>query len=407
VNIDSTQTFQSPYSVQRRTGFGALRFAGDLENEFCEHYAQISLSRARVMPSFAIMMTVINMVMRLSSDEPQAMLWFFDLAILLPTLIAALYFSTQPERYRLYQVMLSLGGLLSGIVITSIVISASQRGMPYYFAMEVAWVFALWLILGLRFRSAAITAILVSGVYIIASLYQEIEMREAGFATIMLFLVNGIGATVCYHLEFAVRSSFLESRALGKIAKELGDLAQLDGLTGLHNRRSYDTFIDRIWRQSKREQAQLTILLIDIDHFKNYNDHYGHQTGDDALKAVASVIGASAKRPLDFAARYGGEEFVLALYGQGGDSGSVVAERIRKGIKDLAIPHVKSSTGDFLTASIGVAIIMPDADRSLDGAVQMADEALYQAKEEGRDRVLVKESGSTQMQTGIFRAASA
>ncbi len=112
----------------------------------------------------------------------------------------------------------------------------------------------------------------------------------------------------CYQHEFAVRTSFLES-------KDLSELAERDGLTGLYNRRRYDKYIQRIWRQSRREKVQLTVMLIDIDHFKSFNDHYGHQAGDDALKAVANVIQMSAQRPLDFAARFGGEEFALILYG--------------------------------------------------------------------------------------------
>ena len=163
--------------------------------------------------------------------------------------------------------------------------------------------------------------------------------------------------------------------------------------------------MDRIWRQSRREQSQLTIMLIDIDHFKAFNDLYGHQAGDDALKRVAEVIAMGAQRPLDFAARYGGEEFALVLYGPANDFGRDLPEQIRQKVESLAIPHVEASAGARLTISIGVAIVTPGAERSLAGAIQMADEALYQAKEEGRNRVVVKESRSTHIETGRFRAA--
>jgi len=190
------------------------------------------------------------------------------------------------------------------------------------------------------------------------------------------------------------------------------ELTELDGLTGLNNRRTYDIYIDRIWRQSRREQAVLTIMFVDIDHFKAYNDRYGHQSGDDTLKAVADVIAAHAKRPLDFVARYGGEEFVLALYGSPADpnlypeneAARMHAETLREGIAALQIPHDDSTTGEYLTVSIGVAVILPGARRSLAGAVQMADEALYQAKEEGRNRVVVIQTGDSKFRTGRFRA---
>ncbi|MBS93207.1 MAG: hypothetical protein CL799_01990 [Chromatiales bacterium] len=222
-------------------------------------------------------------------------------------------------------------------------------------------------------------------------------------------MVNGIGAVSCYQLESTVRRSFIESRELVELAREL---TELDGLTGLNNRRTYDIYIDRIWRQSRREQAVLTIMFVDIDHFKAYNDRYGHQSGDDTLKAVADVIAAHAKRPLDFVARYGGEEFVLALYGSPADpnlypeneAARMHAETLREGIAALQIPHDDSTTGEYLTVSIGVAVILPGARRSLAGAVQMADEALYQAKEEGRNRVVVIQTGDSKFRTGRFRA---
>jgi diguanylate cyclase (GGDEF)-like protein len=318
-----------------------------------------------------------------------------------------------PERYKLYQALLALTGLFSGLVVASLYFRPSLTDMPSYFAMEVAWIFAVWLIIGLRFRIAATVALLISASHIFGIFSLNVELQVIGYETVMLLLVNAIGAMSCYQLEIAVRRSFLESKELGELNKELEILAQLDGLTGLNNRRSYDIFIERIWGQCKRDQVSLTLLLIDLDHFKAFNDHYGHQSGDDALKAVAEVIKSTAKRPFDFAARYGGEEFVIALYGTpeiyGGnvatDASRALAEKLRVGIQKLKIPHEKSSTSKYLTASIGVAVILPEAERSLAGSVQMADEALYRAKEDGRNRIFVTESGTALVRTGRFRAS--
>jgi diguanylate cyclase (GGDEF)-like protein len=229
----------------------------------------------------------------------------------------------------------------------------------------------------------------------------------------MLCLVSGIGATCCYQFECTTRRAFVESLELEELTRELKALAELDGLTGLNNRRTYDAYIDRLWRQSRREQTVLTIMLVDIDYFKAYNDRYGHQSGDMALKAVADAIAAHAKRPLDFAARYGGEEFVLALHGSYVDHMSsadnefarMYAEVLRETILAMQISHDDSTVGEYLTVSIGVAVILPGAQRSLAGAVQMADEALYQAKEEGRNRVVVATTGNSQFRTGRFRAS--
>jgi diguanylate cyclase (GGDEF)-like protein len=383
-----------------------------LEEEFRKHYSQSGVIRARLMPCFALMMTLIGVVLRLSGDEPQLLMMIWDLGFFAPLLIATLYMSTLPDHYRAYQVLLAISGLISGLVIVSIYFRPVLVGMPSYLAMEVVWIVVVWFLWGLRFWRAACVALLITSAHIYGILTLNYEVQVLGYEIVMLLLVNGIGAVSCYQLESTARRSFVESQELVDMARELSKLAELDGLTGLNNRRSYDSYIDRIWRQAKREEAVLTIMLVDIDHFKAYNDRYGHQSGDDTLKAVANVIAAHAKRPLDFTARYGGEEFVLALYDSSADSNLYpedeaarkYAETLRKGIAAIQIPHEDSTTGKYLTVSIGVAVILPGARRSLAGAVQMADEALYQAKEEGRNRVVVIKTGDSNFRTGRFRA---
>jgi diguanylate cyclase (GGDEF)-like protein len=228
-------------------------------------------------------------------------------------------------------------------------------------------------------------------------LHWQFPLQELIFSALTLLVVNIIGAYCCFKLETAVRRAFLESRMLN-------DLAERDGLTGLYNRRRYDKDVEKLWRQSRRDQSQLTLLLVDIDHFKAFNDLYGHQAGDDALKRVADVIASCAQRPLDFAARFGGEEFAVVLYGPAQDFGREIPETLRRSVEELNIPHAESTTGPWLTVSVGVAIVSPGTERSLAGAIQLADEALYQAKEDGRNRIVVKESKNAHIQTGRFRA---
>jgi diguanylate cyclase (GGDEF)-like protein len=291
-----------------------------------------------------------------------------------------------------------VSALCTGLIVTSLTLRASLHGTPYYFGAQVAWLLTVWLILGLLFWFAAVTTFIISATYAWGLLHWNFGPHEALFEAFMLVGVNVIGALGCFQLEATSRQSFLESR-------RLNDLAERDGLTGLYNRRAYNNFMDRIWRQSRREQSQLTIMLIDIDHFKAFNDLYGHQAGDDALKRVAEVIALGAQRPLDFAARYGGEEFALVLYGLADGFSRELPEQIRQKVERLAITHAETSAGVNLTVSIGVSIVTPGAERSLAGAIQLADEALYQAKEEGRNRVVVKESQLTEIETGKFRAA--
>jgi diguanylate cyclase (GGDEF)-like protein len=404
VKTQTADIASSPIPEHQRTGVHRLLFSDVLEDDFRRYYSQSSKSRARLLPSFTIMMTIISIVLRLSEQNIGTVAMALDILILLPLLVTTLYLSTQPDRYRLYQVLLAISGLLSGLVIISIAFRPTLMDMPSYFSMETTWIFAVWLILGLRFRVAALVTLSMSAVHIYGIFYIDPGIKQTGYEIVMLLLVNGIGAIACYHLEHAVRQAFLESREISALVSKLGKLAQLDGLTGLHNRRSYDDNIERIWNQSRRDQVSLAILLIDIDHFKAYNDHYGHQQGDDTLISVAKVIRTYERRPLDFSARYGGEEFILVLYGQNEQAGIKMAESLRKEIKALQIPHDKSLNNEHLTASIGVSIILPDTERSCMGAVQMADEALYQAKEKGRDCVVTKNTGKSALSTGKFRA---
>src|SRR5690606_39032054 len=152
----------------------------------------------------------------------------------------------------------------------------------------------------------------------------------------------------------------------------------------------FDDYAKRVWRLSRREGKGLTIVMVDIDAFKVYNDLYGHQAGDDTLRKVAKTIARCANRPFDFTARYGGEEFVLLLYGPPNDYTRALPERIRQDVLGLRVPHEGASAEGFVTVSVGVAIIEPGTTRSLAGAIQIADEALYQAKQEGRNRVVFK-----------------
>lgn len=374
-----------------------LRFSRFVEGEFRRAYAETSYATMRpilVFGAAAIFLTLIIAMMRANLSWQTAA---FVLGVALPTLMATLVSSYKEGSHGAYQALLALTSLWVGLICTSISVRGSLHGAPYYFGAEVAWIFLVWLVLGLHFWYAAAVAVTLSTTYAWGMLNWHFSPEEAVISGLTLLAVNVFGAYFCFQLEFAGRKAFLESRMLN-------DLAERDGLTGLYNRRRYDRDVERLWRQSRRDQSQLTLLLVDIDHFKAFNDLYGHQAGDDALKRVAEVIATCAQRPLDFAARFGGEEFALVLYGPAQDFGLGIPEMLRHSVEELKIPHADSTTGPWLTVSVGVAIVSPGNERSLAGAIQLADEALYQAKEEGRNRVVVKESKNAYIQTGRFRA---
>ncbi len=170
--------------------------------------------------------------------------------------------------------------------------------------------------------------------------------------------------------------------------QQLQELASLDGLTGVANRRRFDEYLDQEWRRMAREQKPLSLILCDIDFFKLYNDTYGHQKGDDCLKQVAQVIEQTIKRPADLVARYGGEEFAIILPNTELTGAVQLAETINAALKAKSIEHQTSQVNKYVTLSLGVATLIPDSDLVEETLIALADRALYQAKLEGRDRLI-------------------
>lgn len=175
--------------------------------------------------------------------------------------------------------------------------------------------------------------------------------------------------------------------------KELERLSFLDGLTGISNRRYFDMVIDQEWRRVVRENAPISIAMIDIDYFKLFNDAYGHLIGDECLRDVASALEKSLFRPGDFIARYGGEEFVAVLPSVGLQGGLEVARRIQYNVEEMAIPHVDSKVSRIVTISIGLACCVPGQDSKPADLIKSSDEALYSAKASGRNRIHIYKDG--------------
>ncbi|GAA0182456.1 hypothetical protein SH2C18_48320 [Clostridium sediminicola] len=169
--------------------------------------------------------------------------------------------------------------------------------------------------------------------------------------------------------------------------RQLEKLSNLDGLTGIPNRRKMDEYLEQVWNESINNEEPLSLLLMDIDYFKNYNDTYGHPVGDDCLKIVARTIKDMLRKEIDFVARYGGEEFLAILKNTDEKTALTLAERIRKGIEDSNIPHKSSEIADYVTVSIGVCTMNQFSKGDINTIIKLTDEALYKAKTSGRNRV--------------------
>lgn len=174
--------------------------------------------------------------------------------------------------------------------------------------------------------------------------------------------------------------------------------AMVDPLTQIANRRHFDTFLEKEWQRSMRSGQPLSLVVLDVDHFKLYNDTLGHPAGDSCLQQVAAAIASHALRPTDLAARYGGEEFVLLFAETGAETAAMMAEAIRAHIESLRIPHPRSTTSDWLTVSIGVATIHPHQLDNTESLFVAADRAMYVAKEGGRNQVRSTSTGGAALE---------
>ncbi len=179
---------------------------------------------------------------------------------------------------------------------------------------------------------------------------------------------------------------------LQRSREELERLSRLDGLTGLANRRFFDDILRREFLRGAREQSTLALIIGDTDCFKNYNDRHGHVQGDECLRQIAARFGAVCRRPADLAARYGGEEFALILPDTSLEAAASMAESLRRSVEALAIPHAASTVGSHVTVSLGIATIVPRPGDAPGRLVENADRALYDAKQQGRNRCVASRS---------------
>ncbi len=216
-------------------------------------------------------------------------------------------------------------------------------------------------------------------IFITAMSNEEDETRglEAGAVDYITkpFSMPIVKARVRTHLELKRHRDMLEH------------LSALDGLTGIPNRRRFDEFLEQEWKRAVREASYLSLIMIDIDYFKKFNDNYGHCAGDDCLRKVAITLSESVSRPSDLVARYGGEEFAAILPKTDREGTVFVADTMRKRIESLRIPHSYSKTGIYLTVSLGTATIIPSLHTTPSTLINGSDRALYEAKRSGRNQL--------------------
>jgi len=387
----------SPAARQFRKGFRWLRFddAG-LEQDFRQDHRLSLRNNVAVHLWLAIsLLTGFILVNHyvLKREQTSSLMVLLGIALSILILCAAVVMSERYQKYyhRYVQWLAPLFGLCA--VLNSFVDQPSIESLTPTIVLVLT---GMYLMAGMLFVPALLSGLFVMLSYCVAGWVTNMATPELFYNVTVLFSTNAIGATACYTLERLHRVNFLEARLLAEMANR-------DGLTSIHNRRAFDEHLHRVWQLGVREEVPVALLLIDIDYFKLYNDHYGHQAGDDCLKKVASLLSTVARRPLDLSARYGGEEFAMILYDARRDYVEELTALIRSELRKLEVEHAASKVGRYLTVSIGAACVQPQLSRSTGGWVQLADEALYTAKGTGRDRCVIMDKEYAQVATGRYK----
>ncbi|MDC5089629.1 GGDEF domain-containing protein [Acinetobacter baumannii] len=285
-------------------------------------------------------------------------------------------------------------GSAAAVAITFILINVLENGQDNVL-FHAAMMYAIVIIygaVGMRFYTAIIAGWVGGLIGILVSTYLNGDI-DWTFLNRTYTFSSFLGMTLAYATDRQHRENYLQNCMieLNRIelmqqAQQLALLSQQDALTGLANRRYLDETLDNEWRRALRHETPLTIMMVDIDFFKPYNDSLGHLKGDQCLKDIATAISSIAARSGDLVARYGGEEFLLLFPMTNAQQAKIQAERLMNAIKKIAIVHPCSSVSPYVTISVGVATTIPRLNDSISAFVSRADHALYQAKTNGRNQ---------------------
>lgn len=380
-----------------------LKFDADKEQRFKESFAEQNIAPARLILGqlLAVFFLAGYFDVKLLGELATFMV-FLRYSTFTPLLFLLFLFSFTKWFKHSMQLVFSLTVALVSCYVALFTYLNEGITAMLYFAGIILAVFVSFVYVPIFFNYAFVMSVFVFAISLSGLLYNEtlsVDLIEACSFLLLASIIMSLAA--CYSNERSARLNFhyremlnLEKDSLARKNVHLRNLATLDGLTGIPNRRAFDEQLVEEWQRAERAQIPLAILLIDVDHFKLYNDFYGHQAGDDCLQKIASALDTSLGRPGDFVARYGGEEFVMILPNTNVSHAVDFGKKILKNVEKLQIPHAKSSASNMITLSIGVASAIPGEEDYAEAEflIRDADRALYQAKSDGRNRVVGFES---------------
>lgn len=368
-------------------GYARLRFPEPLESEFRADHMLASVRWVRMCLFVAVGTSVGFAIIDhwvIHANNPMPDVVRFGLQ--LPVLLIALLATYKPFYVNWYERAIQLGGPLFGIGTVLLASYAQPQHTALVGSRILLVTFFYYFMSGLRTTPALRGNMVILAALVTAGITGFVSPEVATYLSFALICANVIGVAGAYALEYANRTSFLERKLLVEIA-------ELDGLTRLLNRQTFESRVRDSWRRAIVEQRAVTVLMVDVDHFKLYNDHYGHQAGDECLRRVATTVRtAVAMRPGDFVARYGGEEIIAVLIDRANSDAQEIAQRVVAEVAALEIPHASSIECRRVSVSVGAATQLPPITSSYDAIVRLADSALYTAKRQGRDRSIVVEA---------------
>jgi diguanylate cyclase (GGDEF)-like protein len=394
-SLNLTAVPDSPHAAELLRAQQDLRFSPEMEAEYVRTHLLDSRLLIRVTCALAAVLAVARGVEQTATGFPVGgPAIALALVTIASVLLASLAWSSAFERHFLPCARVIVP--IRNVLVAGCIAAAAADGQGEMLMFLPVLLFGPFFFLGLSYRTALFTSVLTAASFVVHAALCGLALPVALRSIAFLLIALAGCAVAARHLERLSRTSFVETRLISQ-------LAQYDTLTGTKNRRVFDEHLARLWPQAVAERRTIAILLIDVDHFKAYNDYYGHQAGDGSLRQIAECLQSTVRGPLDVLSRYGGEEFVAMLFDVDIDQAMAIADRVRRSVHELGIEHRGSRTSATITISIGVAVIEPSPARTPHGALQLADQALYAAKISGRNRVRVmNEADYGMLVTGVF-----
>jgi diguanylate cyclase (GGDEF)-like protein len=400
---DHILSLEADIRKSMENGFPLLKFNHNLES----HFLTYNLDARR---KFFFVMTIIALFMynlflftdREMFPDMYRTAWQIRLGIVTPCMVIILALLHYRVFIRYIDFMADFLIVLSASSIIMILQFSHHPNVVHYHTGIILIIMFGNIVVRLRFWHALTVSTFILLFYVltvpgITSMEPPVMINSS----VVLFSAIIISLIANYQIESSLRWNYLnnlskeiETIRLEKAKTELELISSLDVLTGLANRRNFDTFLDTEWQMGVQYRTPLSLLFLDVDNFKAYNDHYGHQAGDVCLQKIAETLKNCIHRSRDLSARYGGEEFVVLLPNTDEQSALQMAEKLRKSIELQNIPHEHSRVGPCITVSVGVATMMPQKTLTPQRLIELADRALYRAKDLGRNRVQVMDEGN-------------